>query len=262
MKVARIAVLGVALAAGGGAALLVGSGSSTDPEPAQGSTSKVATTDILVATANLNLGQGVKDSDLRWQPWPTEVVPGGAITRAEAQNGLDEFVGSTVRISILSGEPIRREKLVKGQGGFMSAILPSGMRALAIATDNRGTTSAGGFILPNDRVDVIQTHQSVADGGGTAVPVSQIILSNIRVLAIGQNIQERNGEKVITGETATLELTPQQAELVVLAQKVGQLSLALRSLADVNETGTPERAERQDAFQIIRFGVQQQAPAK
>ena len=144
----------------------------------------------------------------------------------------------------------------------MSAILPSGMRAVAIATDTRGTTSAGGFILPNDRVDVIQTAQSVADGGGTTLPVSQIILSNIRVLAIGQNIQERNGEKVITGETATLELTPAQAEHVILAQKVGQLSLALRSIADVNETGTPQRSERQDAFQIIRFGVQQQAPLK
>ncbi len=92
--------------------------------------------------------------------------------------------------------------------------------------------------------------------------MSQIILANVRVLAIGQNIQERNGEKVITGESATLELTPEQAELVVLAQKVGQLSLALRSMADVHETGTPQKAERQDALQIIRFGIQQQTIVK
>jgi pilus assembly protein CpaB len=260
MKVARIAVLGVALAAGGAAALLIGTGSPPDRPVADGAT-PTPSTEVLVATADLGLGQGVKDGDLRWQSWPATMVPPGAIRKAEVQNGLDEFVGSTVRIAILAGEPVRREKLVKGQGGFMSAILPSGMRAVAIATDNRGTTSAGGFILPNDRVDVIQTAQSVADGGN-AVPVSQIILSNIRVLAIGQNIQERNGEKVITGETATLELTPAQAEHVILAQKVGQLSLALRSIADVNETGTPQRGERQDAFQIIRFGVQQQAPVK
>jgi len=261
MKVARIAVLGVALAAGGVAALLMGRASPPDPQTVEGPAAGVATREVLVAASDLTLGQGVKDGDLRWQAWPANMVPAGAVTRSEGQKSLEEFVGATVRMAILAGEPVRREKLVKGQGGFMSAILPSGMRALAIATDNRGTTSAGGFILPNDRVDVIQTAQAVADGGN-AMPISQIILSNIRVLAIGQNIQERNGEKVITGETATLELTPAQAELVVLAQKVGQLSLALRSMADVNETGTPQRTERPDAFQIIRFGVQQQAPSK
>jgi pilus assembly protein CpaB len=262
MKVARIAVLGVALAAGGGAALLVGGESPPEPQVTEVPAPAIATAEILVAATDLTLGQGVKDGDLRWQAWPADMVPAGAVRRAEAQKGLEDFLGSTVRMAILAGEPIRREKLVKGQGGFMSAILPSGMRAVAIATDNRGTTSAGGFILPNDRVDVIQTAQTVADGGGNAMPVSQIILSNIRVLAIGQNVQERNGEKVITGETATLELTPAQAEMIVLAQKVGQLSLALRSMADVNETGTPQKSERQDAFQIIRFGVQQQAPVK
>ena len=258
MKVARIAVLGVALAAGGAAAFLMADGPPPEP-PAQAQ--PVAAAEVLVAAADLTLGHGVKEADLRWQAWPADMVPAGAIRKADVPDGLDEFVGSTVRVALLAGEPLRREKIVKGQGGFMSAILPSGMRAVAIAIDNRGTTSAGGFILPNDRVDLIQTAQAVADGGA-ATSVSQIILSNIRVLAIGQNIQERNGEKVITGETATLELTPTQAELVVLAQKDGQLSLALRSMADVNETETPQRTERQDALQIIRFGVQQQAPVK
>ena len=124
----------------------------------------------------------------------------------------------------------------------------------------RGSTSAGGFILPNDRVDVIHTVQAASESGANPA-TSEIILTNIRVLAIGQTVQERNGEKVVTGETATLELTPAQAEKVVLAQKVGQLSLALRSIADVNETGTPAREER-NALQVIRYGVQQQAPAR
>jgi pilus assembly protein CpaB len=259
MKVARIAVLGVALAAGGGAALMMGRGSPPDRRPAEGPA--VATTEVLVATADVALGQGVKPTDLRWQTWPAEMVPPGAIKRSEAPNGLDEFVGATVRIALLAGEPVRREKIIKGQGGFMSALLPSGMRAVAIGIDNRGTTSAGGFILPNDRVDVIQTAPATGHGGAST-SMSQIILANVRVLAIGQNIQERNGEKVITGESATLELTPEQAELVVLAQKVGQLSLALRSMADVHETGTPQKAERQDALQIIRFGIQQQTIVK
>jgi pilus assembly protein CpaB len=258
MKVARIAVLGVALAAGGGAALMMGGGS-PDPLPAAGPA--LSTADVLVATSDVALGQGIKPTDLRWQSWPAAMVPPGAIKRSDAPDGLDEFVGATARIALLAGEPVRREKIVKGQGGFMSALLPSGMRAVAIGIDNRGTTSAGGFILPNDRVDVIQTAPATSTGGG-ATSMSQIILANVRVLAIGQNIQERNGEKVITGESATLELTPEQAELVVLAQKVGQLSLALRSMADVHETGTPQKAERQDALQIIRFGIQQQTIVK
>ena len=74
--------------------------------------------------------------------------------------------------------------------------------------------------------------------------MSETILTNIRVLAIGQNIQERNGEKVVTGETATLELTPAQAEMITLAQKIGQLSLALRSLADANQTQDAPRSDR------------------
>ena len=214
--------------------------------------------EVLVASSEVPMGQALKAADLKWQVWPADTGGTGLITKGDAtENVIEELSGSIARSSFLVGEPIRREKLIKGQGGFMSAILPSGMRALAISIDNRGSTSAGGFILPNDRVDVIRT--SDAGGEGAAV-VSEIILSNIRVLAIGQNVQERNGEKVVTGETATLELTPSQSEMIVLAQKVGQLSLALRSLADVSETGTPVRETQPTALQVIRYGVQQQAP--
>ncbi|HVL74271.1 MAG TPA: Flp pilus assembly protein CpaB, partial [Beijerinckiaceae bacterium] len=169
--------------------------------------------------------------------------------------------GSIARSSFLSGEPIRREKLIKASGsGFMSAILPSGMRAVAISIDTRGATSAGGFILPNDRVDVIRTFrdQDASGGTGSEVHLSETILTNIRVLAIGPHIQERNGEKVVTGETATLELSPAQAELVTLAQKVGQLSLALRSLADAHETGERREARDEGGLTIVRYGVPRQ----
>jgi pilus assembly protein CpaB len=257
MKAARIIVLGVALAAGGGAALMMRGGSKpatvAAPPPAP------PKTEVLVAATDLPLGQAVKKEHLRWQVWPEETSQ-NLIRKSTEPGAVDELPGWIVRNPMLVGEPIRREKLIKGSGGYMSAILPAGMRAVAISIDNRGASSAGGFILPNDRVDVIRTVQSNADDGAPPA-VSEIILANIRVLAIGQTIQERNGEKVVTGETATLELTPAQSEQVILAQKVGQLSLALRSLADVNETGTPAREER-NSLQIIRFGVQQQAPAK
>lgn len=261
MKFAQIAVLGVALAAGGAAALMMRSTPPAPVAPVAEAPPPKPQTEILVASADLPMGQGLKASDLRWQVWPDDGVSTGVIVKRDAPaNVLEDLTGSIVRYAILAGEPIRREKLIKGQGSFMSAILPSGMRAVAISIDNRGTTSAGGFILPNDRVDVIHTAETQ---GETVAITSEIILSNIRILAIGQNVQERNGEKVITGETATLELSPAQAEMIVLAQKVGQLSLALRSLADVNQTGTPARETQQpSALQVIRFGVQQQATAK
>ena len=247
--------MGVALAAGGGAALMLRSAPQAPPVAA--TPPPAPTIEVLVAAVDLGLGQGVKASELRWQSWPADAPVAGLIRKGEEPNAIEELAGSTVRNAFVAGEPIRREKLVKGNGGFMSAILPSGMRAVAISIDNRGATSAGGFILPNDRVDVIRTVQGVEG----LPPTSETILTNIRVLAIGQTIQERNGEKVITGETATLELNPPQAELVILAQKVGQLSLALRSLEDVNETGTPKR-EGPNALQVIRFGVQQQGPSQ
>jgi pilus assembly protein CpaB len=204
------------------------------------------------------MGQGLKAADLRWQPWPADAAPGGAITKTDAPNGLEEATGSVVRSGFLSGEPIRREKLIKTDGsGFMSAVLPSGMRAVAISIDNKGASSAGGFILPNDRVDVIRTYRDdeASRSGGVDIHSSETILSNIRVLAIGQTVQERNGEKVVTGETATLELAPAQAETVTLAQKVGQLSLALRSLQDAAATDAPRREESDGSLTIVRYGV-------
>ena len=111
------------------------------------------------------------------------------------------------RVSFLRGEPMRRDKLVHaGAGGFMSAILPTGMRAVAIKIDNSGDTSAGGFILPNDRVDVIRVFRDdeATRARGSEVMGTQTILTNVRVLAIGQNVQEENGKKVVVGGNATL----------------------------------------------------------
>jgi pilus assembly protein CpaB len=258
MRVARIAVLGVAISAGGAAALMVGGGQpGPAPAPAAVAPAPVATVDVLVAAQDLAVGRTLTAADLRWQAWPAAAATAGFIKRKDAPNALEEAAGALVRSAHLAGEPIRGEKLIKGDGGFMSAILPSGMRAVAIAIDNRGSTSAGGFILPNDRVDVIHTH---SDGSGGNGAVSEIVLSNIRVLAIGQTVQEKNGDKVVTGETATLELTPAQAESIVLAQRLGQLSLALRSLADAKDSNGPDHTGRAGGLTIIRYGVSQQAP--
>ena len=264
MKTARIAVLGIALAAGGAAAFLMGGDAPPSPPPQIiEAAPSIKTVEVLVAGSDLPMGQGVKASDLSWRAWPLDSASAGLIRRTEFPNALEETAGSIARSALLSGEPIRREKLVKTDGtGFMSAILPSGMRAVAISIDNRGASSAGGFILPNDRVDIIRTYrdEESSRSGGTDVHRAETILSGIRVLAIGQNVQERNGEKVVTGETATLELSPAQAEQITLGQKVGQLSLALRSLADANKVQEPVRDDRDGAMTIVRHGVSKQTP--
>lgn len=266
MKPARIAVLGIALAAGGGAALLMSGGDPPPPPPAPTivqAPPAMKTVDVLVAGIDVGLGRTIKPGDLRWQSWPEDAASSGYIRRTEAPDGLEQTAGAIARTSFLSGEPIRRERLIKADGsGFMSAILPTGMRAAAISIDTRGATSAGGFVLPNDRVDVIRTYrdEEASRAGGTDVHQSITILTNIRVLAIGQNVQERDGEKVVTGETATLEVTPTQAELLALAQKVGQLSLVLRSLADANQVAEVVRED--GPLTIVRHGVAQQAPRR
>lgn len=267
MKTARIAVLGIAVAAGGAAAYLF---SGTPPPPATvtvvAAPTPVNTVDILVSAVELPMGQTIRPSDLRWQAWPADTPTGGYITKKQEAGALEDTTGAIVRQAFLPGEPIRREKLIKTDGsGFMSAILPPGMRAVAISIDTRGATSAGGFILPNDRVDLIRTYrdEEASRASGTDVHNSETILNNIRILAIGQTVQERNGEKVVTGETATLELTPAQSELVTLGQKTGQISLALRSLADAGKVDdAPVEDRSENSLTVVRFGVSKQTPKR
>jgi pilus assembly protein CpaB len=269
MKSSRALLIGIA-AVTGLAAFYLMSGSPPPPPPPQAAAPPQApvadTVDVLVAAADLPMGQTLKPADLRWQPWPRSSVNDGFLVRNQAPTALDETVGSFVRNPFLGGEPIRREKLIKANGsGFLSAILPSGMRAVAISIDARGSNTAGGFILPNDRVDVLRTSRDDESSRalGSDVQTAETILQNVRVLAVGQTVQERNGERVVTGDTATLELTPVQAEQVTLAQKVGQLSLALRSLADAGRT-QPENPEPQAeaALTVVRFGVARQSPRR
>lgn len=261
MKPARLAVLAIALVAGGGAAFLMSGG---DPPPAPVVQAQAPppppVTEVLVAAAELPMGQVLQPADLRWQKWPEDALTPGYITRKDVPKALEETAGATIRSAFLPGEPIRPQKLVRPDSGFMAAILPAGMRGVAIVTDSRGTNSAGGFILPNDRVDVIRTFRDEdnSKATGSDVQVSQTILTDVRVLAVGQLIQEKNGTNVVTGETATLALTPGQAEKITLAQKVGSLSLALRSLADSGRPPEAEAAPQEAALTVMRFGVSRQ----
>lgn len=264
MKRAQIIVLGIALAAGAGAAMLAGRSRTPPPAaPVAQAVPVVNTTDVLVAAADVPMGATLGQNDMRWQQWPADAAPNILIKRTDTPAAIDDLKGSIVRGAFVAGEPIRREKLIRADGsGFMSAILPAGMRAVAITIDNRGSNSAGGFILPNDRVDVIRTYRDdeATRAQGADVYISETILRNIRVLAIGQNVQEKDGQKVVVGENATLELEPRQAETITLAQKVGQLSLSLRSLADANRPVDDIGPEQNDSgLTIVRYGVSRQS---
>ena len=180
----------------------------------------VGATDVLVAATAINLGDSVRGEDLKWQEWPVAGVTPGLITRNARPEAPTELSGAVARAPFIAGEPIKEQKLIKiSEGGVMAAILPAGMRA--ISTPIREETAAGGFILPNDRVDVILSHKMKV--GSKDEPVSEAVLRNVRVLAIGQEIENKDGEKVATGKTATIELTPRQAEVLALAQSMGEI---------------------------------------
>jgi pilus assembly protein CpaB len=219
------------------------------------------TVEVAVAAGDLPLGNALAASDLRWIAWPEGQLPPGAVTRAEQALVEREIIGSLVRFPFVANEPIRREKLIRPDGsGFLAAMLPPGKRAVAINTERTGGSTAGGFILPNDRVDVVKTGRQEAIAGAPETFISETILSNVRVLAIGQAIREKDGKPDIVGDTATLELDPRQVEVITLAQRSGTLSLALRSLADANETQPAETGDRAGGLTLVRFGVTTQSP--
>jgi pilus assembly protein CpaB len=260
MKPIRLIILGTALAAGIGAAVMVASQKPPEPGKPVIVQAPVSNDAVLVATKELPIGSLIQDGDLRWQDWPKNDVPPNVIRRSLTPGAMVDFKGALVHNPLGPGEPIYADRLIKaGTASFMSAILPSGMRAVAIGIDQQGSQTAGGFILPNDHVDVIHTFRDdAAAKAGVADPmVSETLLRNIKVLAIGQNIQERNNERVVVGSNATLELTPQQVETIILAQRVGQLSLALRSMTDNNVTETDDGSQNQKptGMTIVRFGV-------
>jgi pilus assembly protein CpaB len=256
MNRARIVVLTIALGAGGVAAYLA-SGSDSKPPPPTEPVAQLQTVDVLVAKSDISLGQTVTPNEMSWQTWPAAAASSSFIRRSDRSEAIKEITGSIARSPFIAGEPIREPKLIKANGsGFMAAILPQGMRA--ISTEISPETGAGGFILPNDRVDVILTRREKnPDPKATGdLVIPKIILSNIRILAIDQAPKEKDGQNNVIGRTVTLELKPEQATLLAAARQAGTLSLALRSIADVNQTEiAADERPRQRGVNVVRYGV-------
>ncbi|MFC6197958.1 Flp pilus assembly protein CpaB [Ponticaulis profundi] len=200
---------------------------------------------VLVANIDMQVGHRIAPDDLEWQSWPEERLSDAYFTEASNPDAMTELAGAIVRIPVFSGEPVLAQKVVQvGDKSMLTAVLSEGMRAVAVEISVE--TAAGGFILPGDRVDVILSYDREVAENDMIVerPATRTVLQNVRVLAIDQSFQKIEDEDVVVGTTATLELKPAHAETLMLATRMGEISLSLRGLSD----------SREDAPDVIAAG--------
>jgi pilus assembly protein CpaB len=219
------------------------------PEPVETTSSEpvieqVAYVEVLMANADIPMGARLNPDLLSWVPWPEDSILPTLITNAadDRPEAMEELQGAIVRSNIFEGEPINERKVVLvGEGGSLAAMLSPGMRA--VTTRISVETAAGGFIQPEDRVDILVTEQfdlqtnsqsSAAQSTGIVrdeVHVANILFENVKVLAIDQTFAtDPEGEPYVIGSTATFELSPDDAVLLNEAQSSGEISLTLRGL--------------------------------
>lgn len=251
MNRSRLVVLGLAAVAAIVAALLVRGllGGGTEKGDAAVASRPVATARVLVASTTIQPGTKLTPAMVRWQEWPRSAVSPSFITARGAPDIARVVAGTVVRAPLLANQPVTTTAIVHSKSaGFMAAQLSPGMRAVSIGIDVK--SGAGGFILPNDRVDVLLTRPVQRQKGSFE---SRTILSNVRVLAVDQTYgQTKDNKAAVIGKTATLELTPDQAELIAEAARSGVLSLSLRPLADNYSVAA---STLNTGISVIRYGV-------
>jgi pilus assembly protein CpaB len=268
MSKMRVIMFGVAAVSAVMAGLISKGYLGQSGQVAESKVEKVKKTEILVASKDINMGDRLAEGAIAWLSWPAESVQDAMITKDEKPDALVEYKEARARTAIFNGEPIIEKKVIDpGKGGFMGALLPKGKRAISVAVSER--TSAGGFILPNDRVDVILTKKTTV--AANTIVTSDTVLSNVRVLAINQTYrQEAEGDNVSVaeGKTATLELTSLQSEVIARIESQGELTLALRSIAENDgkalENIQPQLADKYSGDRkkavsstlFVRYGVE------
>jgi pilus assembly protein CpaB len=256
MNAARVIVLVIALAAGGLAAMLASRSDAPPPTVVAPPppVAQIETTDVLVAKDDIGLGQNLTEQNVKWQTWPAANVGSQFIQKKNRPDALNDLSGAIVRIAFASGEPIREAKVIKaGTTGYIAALLPAGMRAVAMEISPEA--GAGGFILPNDHVDIILTR--IEKLSQEEIISAETILVDVRVLAIDQTVEEKNGQRVIVGKIATIALSPRETETLALARRMGALSLALRGLRDSDQPtadGGDNSVANRKSVTIVRFG--------
>ncbi|WDR06773.1 Flp pilus assembly protein CpaB [Devosia rhodophyticola] len=263
MKPAQIILLSVAVLTGGLAFFLLMRGGTPTPQTVVTEVTKQeAKLQVLVARNTIGVGERLTPQSVQWQDWPEGAVRPEYVTSEATPDATDLLVDTVARFEFFPGEPIREAKLVRADQGYLSAVLSKGMRGVSVPVD--AASSAGGFIVPNDHVDVLLTRMTA--GGQT----SEAVLTNVRILAIGKRLGEvgaTGGETETAPEggpqaqvfddrtIATLELDPSQAETLMNAKSQGSLSLALRSMADFNNNNEV-RTNSSQAVRLVRYGKQ------
>jgi len=229
---------------------------------------------VLIAKRDLPIGLRLTAADLTWQAWPLDAlnanfITDGAAPEASASGAgkiaqdagratsnlvmgaspIQAFEGAIVKEAIAKGEPIMARKIARaGQTGYLAVVLQPGMRAMAVPVTSE--TGAGGFILPGDRVDVLQAR--TPEGGKGFV--TETLMQNVRVLAIDQTTESKEAKSVV-GATATLEIPAQDMEVLARGKAQGEMILALRSYADVGgRTGRGNGSSGNETVRISRGG--------
>lgn len=263
MKRVQLIAVSIAMAAAGGAFYVASSFVQPPPAPVMVE-KEVNSVEVLVAGADISVGQIVSEANFRWVSWPKDAAAGSYITKEEGGvQRMRDLSGAVARSGLIAGEPITPQKLIKaGEGGVLAAILPQGMRA--ISTKIKPETAAGSLILPNDHVDVILIRRLRGKSGDDAV--ADTLFRNVRVIAIGQQLETKDGKKVAESgsTTATLELTPRQTEMMALANTMGEITLSLRSVADMGSDpaasgGLDFNKQRGNAVKVLRYGAKSRA---
>lgn len=189
---------------------------------------------ILVAKKPLPVGTIVDAESFTFQPWPAELMQQAYYSEGAPDADAGKLIGMVVRNAITAGQPLTRGTLVGPQDrGFLAAALGPGMRAITVPVSD--TAGVAGFVFPGDRVDLVLTQEVEGGGDGPALNVSETIVRNLRVLATDQRVDSKgdDGKPVVkTFTNVTFEVTPKIAEKIAVADKIGDLSLTLRSLAD------------------------------
>jgi pilus assembly protein CpaB len=246
MSPMRIIILLLALAAAGGAAFLMLQVSK--PQVVTQTVTKdqvvveereVSDVDVLTVTRDYAVGETIEAKDLAWAPWPKANVVEGFYVETTVPASIEQMTGAVVKTALYKGEPLLPQKVaIKGEQGLLAAMMDPEMRAISVEIS--AESASGGFILPNDRVDLILTYDQKAqpERGIFERTVATTIVRNVRVLAIDQNFAtSAEGETARLGSTATLEVSPQEAELLAMSQRLGEVSLSLRPL-DTLVSGT------------------------
>lgn len=232
MSVRQIIVLGIALIAAVGALFMVRTIASNRPAEKAVTTVAEVGPRVLVAARDVAAGIALQPADLEWRIWAQTSLSPQFIEEKEDARAVETLTGAVTRQALVAGEPIIAERVVQpGEKGFMAAMVAPGWRAFSVPIS--AESAVAGFIMPNDRVDVILTRKVQVNGGASEEARSDIILQDIRVLAIEETFRPPTGDEAddpINGETATLELTPRDAETLALADELGDISLALRGV--------------------------------